>query len=53
MTKIGASSSKVESSGVSAIKRVMATPGAMEIPQLTRANYHEWALVMQVSLEAL
>jgi hypothetical protein len=43
----------VESSGVSAVERVMATPGAVEIPQLTRANYHEWALVMQVSLEAL
>jgi hypothetical protein len=53
MTKIGESSSKVESSGVSAVERVMATPGAVEIPQLTRANYHEWALVMQVSLEAL
>jgi hypothetical protein len=31
----------------------MATPGAVEIPQLTRVNYHEWSLVMQVSMEAL
>jgi hypothetical protein len=51
--KIGESPSKAEGSGVSAVERVMATPDAVEILQLTRANYHEWALVMQVSMEAL
>ncbi|CAN6238160.1 unnamed protein product [Urochloa humidicola] len=51
--KIGESPTKGEGSGVSIVERVMATPGAVEIPQLTRANYHEWALVMQVSMEAL
>ncbi|WVZ93291.1 hypothetical protein U9M48_039285 [Paspalum notatum var. saurae] len=29
------------------------TSGAVELPMLTRTNYHEWSLVMQVSLEAL
>jgi hypothetical protein len=51
--KIGDSPTKGESSSVFAVERVMATPSAVEIPQLARANYHEWALVMQVSLEAL
>jgi hypothetical protein len=39
--KIGESPSKAEGSGVSAVERVMATPGAVEILQLARANYHE------------
>jgi hypothetical protein len=51
--KIGESPSKAEGLAVSAVERVMATPGTVEILQLTRANYHEWALVMQVSMEAL
>ncbi|CAN6286802.1 unnamed protein product [Urochloa humidicola] len=51
--KIGESPTKGEVSGVSIVERVTATPGAVEIPQLSRANYHEWALVMQVSMEAL
>jgi hypothetical protein len=42
-----------EGSGVSAVERIMATPDAVEILQLTRANYHKWALVMKVSMEAL
>lgn len=31
----------------------MANLGAVELPQLTGTNYHEWSLVMQVSLKAL
>ena len=26
---------------------------SVELPLLTKANYHEWALVMQVSLEVM
>ncbi|CAN6215165.1 unnamed protein product [Urochloa humidicola] len=53
--KIGDSpSSKVgEGSGSGAVERVMANPGAVELPLLTRTNYHEWSLIMQVSMEAL
>jgi hypothetical protein len=29
------------------------TGGTVELPVLTRSNYHEWSLVMKVSLEAL
>uniref|UniRef100_A0A0A9E480 Uncharacterized protein n=1 Tax=Arundo donax TaxID=35708 RepID=A0A0A9E480_ARUDO len=36
------------------VERIVSNVGAvMEFPALTRANYHEWALVMQVNLEAL
>jgi hypothetical protein len=27
--------------------------GALEIPKLVKGNYHEWALIMKVNLEAL
>ncbi|WVZ88310.1 LOW QUALITY PROTEIN: hypothetical protein U9M48_034846 [Paspalum notatum var. saurae] len=40
-------------SETSAAGRTAGTNGAIELPMLTRANYHEWSLVMQVSLEAL
>lgn len=36
-----------------AVERVMANLGAVELPQLTGTNYHEWSLVLQVSLKAL
>lgn len=36
-----------------AVERVIANSGAVELPLLTRTNYHEWSLVMRVSLEAL
>ncbi|KAL6649615.1 hypothetical protein ACP70R_013839 [Stipagrostis hirtigluma subsp. patula] len=36
-----------------AAERVIANSGAVELPLLTKTNYHEWSLVMQVSLEAL
>ena len=35
------------------VERVVANSGAVELPLLTRTNYHEWSLVMQVSLEAM
>lgn len=31
----------------------MANSSVVELPLLTRTNYHEWSLVMQVSMEAL
>lgn len=36
-----------------AAERVVPNTGAVELPLLTKTNYHEWSLVMQVSLEAL
>ena len=36
-----------------AVERVVPNSGVVELPLLTRAKYHQWALVMQVSLEAL
>jgi len=39
--------------GAPAMERVVSSSGAMELPMLTKTNYHEWSLVMQVSLEAL
>ena len=46
---------KIGDSGkaVVAVERVVSNSGAVELPLLTKANYHEWALVMQVSLEAM
>lgn len=41
------------SGGGAAGERVTAHAGTVELPVLTRTNYHEWSLVMQVSLEAL
>lgn len=35
-----------------AMERVI-NSSSVELPLLTKANYHEWALVMQVSLEAM
>ncbi|KAG8053091.1 hypothetical protein GUJ93_ZPchr0001g29702 [Zizania palustris] len=34
-------------------ERVVAHTNSVELPLLTKGNYHEWALVMQVSLEAM
>lgn len=55
MTKIGDSSPpKIgEGSSSGAAERVMANSSVVELPLLTRTNYHEWSLVMQVSMEAL
>jgi hypothetical protein len=39
-------------SSSAAVERVVNT-NSVELPLLTKANYHEWALVMQVSLEAM
>ncbi|WVZ51861.1 hypothetical protein U9M48_002964 [Paspalum notatum var. saurae] len=36
-----------------ATERTTVSSGAVELPMLTRTNYHEWSLVMKVSLEAL
>ena len=36
-----------------AAERVVPNTGGVELPLLTKTNYHEWSLVMQVSLEAL
>jgi hypothetical protein len=44
LTGVGSSSAAAE--------RVVNT-NSVELPLLTKANYHEWALVMQVSLEAM
>jgi hypothetical protein len=41
------------SSSDAIVERVVPSSGAVELPLLTKANYHDWALVMQVSLEAL
>ena len=38
------------SHGVAA-ERVVASSNSVELPVLSKANYHGWALVMQVSLE--
>jgi hypothetical protein len=35
------------------VERVVPNSSIVELPMLTRANYHQWALVMRVSLEAL
>ncbi|BAF20309.1 uncharacterized protein [Oryza sativa Japonica Group] len=35
------------------VERVVPNSSVMELLLLTRANYHQWALVMRVSLEAL
>jgi hypothetical protein len=55
--KIGVSPTKGEkedssSSGV-AMESVARGSGVVELPLLTKGNYQEWSLVMQVSLEAL
>jgi hypothetical protein len=39
-------------SSSAAVERVV-NANSVELPLLTKANYHEWALVMQVSLEAM
>ncbi|KAJ1274688.1 hypothetical protein BS78_05G080800 [Paspalum vaginatum] len=35
------------------VEHVIANSNSLELPLLTKANYHKWALVMQVPLEAL
>ncbi|WVZ93640.1 hypothetical protein U9M48_039605 [Paspalum notatum var. saurae] len=42
---------KPETSAVAG--RTAMTSGAVELPMLTKTNYHKWSLVMKVSLEAL
>jgi hypothetical protein len=52
--KIGDSPKKeVSSSSGVAMERVVPGSGVLELPLLTKGNYQEWSLVMQVSLEAL
>ncbi|CAN6333479.1 unnamed protein product [Urochloa humidicola] len=41
------------SSKGAAVERVVPSAGVVELPLLTKGNYQEWSLVMQVSLEAL
>ncbi|WVZ88962.1 hypothetical protein U9M48_035429, partial [Paspalum notatum var. saurae] len=36
-----------------AVERIITSTNSVELPLLTKSNYHEWALVMQVSLEAM
>jgi len=35
------------------VERIVSNSGVVEVPQLTKTNYHEWSLVTQVNLEAL
>ncbi|CAN6286494.1 unnamed protein product [Urochloa humidicola] len=42
-----------DGSGSSLRPVAVASAGTVELPMLTRANYHDWSLVMKVSLEAL
>ncbi|WVZ50882.1 hypothetical protein U9M48_002089 [Paspalum notatum var. saurae] len=42
-----------ESSKGKGVATERAVAGVVEVPLLTRGNYHEWSLVMKVSLEAL
>jgi len=35
------------------VECIVSNFGVVEVPQLTRTNYHEWSLVTQVNLEAL
>jgi len=45
--------SDASSSRGAAVEHVVTSSNFVELPLLTKANYHEWSLVMQVSLEAL
>jgi hypothetical protein len=51
--KIGESLLKGDSSNADAVADRLPGSGVVELPMLTKGGYHEWALVMQVSLEAL
>ncbi|CAO2203105.1 unnamed protein product [Urochloa humidicola] len=54
MTKIGDSpSSKIGEGSGAAAERIVPGAGAVEVPMLGKGNYQEWALLMQVALEAL
>ncbi|CAO2174357.1 unnamed protein product [Urochloa humidicola] len=44
---------KGEGLGSGAAERVVPGSGAVEVPMLGKGNYQEWALLMQVALEAL
>ncbi|CAN6212977.1 unnamed protein product [Urochloa humidicola] len=44
---------KGEGSGSGATERIVPGSGAVEVPMLGKGNYQEWALLMQVALEAL
>lgn len=52
MAKIG-DATKQEGSSSSGGERLLAAGGVVEFSMLTKGNYQEWALVMQLSLEAL
>ncbi|CAO2034314.1 unnamed protein product [Urochloa humidicola] len=52
--KIGDSPLKGDgSSSGAATERIVPGTGAVEVPMLGKGNYQEWALLMQVALEAL
>jgi hypothetical protein len=51
--KIGDSPLKGDSSSAGAAADRVPGSGVVELPMLTKGGYQEWALVMQVSLEAL
>ncbi|CAN6362800.1 unnamed protein product [Urochloa humidicola] len=54
MTKIGNSLSlKIGEGSGAAAERIVPGAGAVEGPMLGKGNYQEWALLMQVALEAL
>jgi hypothetical protein len=36
-----------------AVEHVVLNSGAVELPLLTKTNYHEWSMIVQVSLEAM
>jgi hypothetical protein len=35
------------------VEHIILNSGAVELPLLTKTNYHEWSMVMQVPLEAM
>jgi hypothetical protein len=35
------------------VERIILNSGTVELPLLTKTNYHEWSMVMQVSLQAM
>lgn len=41
-----------EGSCLGAAEGIMVNVGIVKLPLLTRTNYHEWCLIMQVSLDA-
>ncbi|XP_072146608.1 uncharacterized protein [Setaria viridis] len=55
MSSLGPKKPRIDDDGSSSSPRpvVVASATTIELPLLTKTNYHEWSLVMQVSLEAM